>query len=420
MINKKGLRQKVFWLVFFNLFIWILCSIDLKTSLVGALPAVFKVVFTAFSLCGLIMFLIHDRNLLSDEYSVPKRLFHFFLYYFLVGFGAIFVILWLTMGYFGFYPVFIWTVVIYAWLGFLVIVAMDLKPIKEQSGLKGFTNMVVFYLVLCGGFTAMGYALPQYDPQYEIKKLKGDRGDLSNADQATLIKVGGDVFRDFECFNCHNTSDGIKKRGPNLAKTDIGGGENIKENIVDPQKTISKGYDLPKIRNAMPDYYGKQIKPLELKALVEYLKNVRAEATISTKKMPEGWWNDAGVLAEGKNIFEGKMFDNPKSACMSCHGKEGVPLSQKARDFRDKKYMDSLSDKKIFDSVTNGIFDKDGEPTLMGGYSLLLSPAQRWQVIAYIFKEFAGGRKGFEVAQSAAEKEKNKKKLWRPWPWSLL
>ncbi|MGR3178078.1 MAG: c-type cytochrome [Candidatus Anammoxibacter sp.] len=424
MTYRQNILKKLYWLVFFNIIIWIICSLDLKTSLLGKLPTVFKVTFTAFSLCGLIMFLIHEAHLLRNEYSIRKKLANFLFFYVLIGFGAIFAVLWLEMGYFGFYPVFIWTMVIYAWLAFLTIAALDLKPMKEQSGSKGMANMMVFYLILCVGYTTIGYALPQYDPQYEIKKLIGDRGDLSKADKETLIKVGGEIFRDFECFNCHNTAPGgIKKRGPNLAATDIGGDENILINIVEPQKVTSKGFDQPKIRNAMPDYYGKQIKPLELKAIVEYLKNARAEASISTKKMPEGWWTDTKVIAGGKKIFEGLFSDNPKIACMACHGKEGIPLSEKARDFREKKYMNSLSDKQIFYSVTNGVLDKKGNPTLMADFEDLLSPAQRWQVIAYVFKQFVGGgngRKGVDYtagAENTADAKKKEKKIWRPWPW---
>lgn len=413
MTYRQNIINKLSWLVFFNIVIWIVCSLDMGTALVGKLPTVFKVTFTAFTLCGFIMFLIHDANLLRDEYSILKRITNFFLYYILIGFGAIFIVLWLEMGFFGFFPVFIWTMVIYAWLCFLIIVALDLKPMKEQSGSKGLINMAIFYLVLCVGYTVMGYALPQYDPQYEIKKLRGDRGDLSKADKETLVKVGGDIFRDFECFNCHNVAPGgIEKRGPHLAVIDMGGDENILENIVEPQKVISRGYDKPKIRNAMPEYYGKQIKPLELKAVIEFLKSLRAEASISTEEMPDGWWNDPEVIEEGGKIYEGLV--DPDVVCSACHGSEGPPLMEGAQDFRDKKHMDSRTDKQLFDAIANGVLDEEGEPTIMSEWREMLSPAQTWKVLSYIFDKFTGGRKGFEEAASKEEEIK----IWRPWPWS--
>lgn len=413
MTYRENILQKTYWLIFFNVIIWIICSVDFGTSLVGKLPTVFKVTFTTFSICGLIMFLIHEAHLLREEDSTRKKLFNFFLYYIVIGFGSIFIILWLEMGYFGFYPIFIWTVVFYAWIAFLVIAALDLKPMKEEFGAKGFVNMAIFYLVMCIGYTAMGYALPQYDPQYEIKKIIGDRGDLSSANQETLKKVGGEIFKDFECFNCHNAAPGgIVKRGPNLATTDLGGKENILENIVAPYKVISKGFDKPKIRNAMPDYYGQQIKPLELKALIEYMGSLNAEASISTEKMPDGWWTDPKILEEGGNIYEGLV--NEDVVCSACHGSEGPPLMDGARDFREKEYMNSRTDKDLYDAVANGIMDLEGEPTPMDEWGSMLSPSQIWKTIAYTFKQFTDGRKGVDYGADVVKKEKE---IWRPWPW---
>jgi len=48
----KSIRQKLLWLIIFNIFVWIFCSVDLKTSLTGELPTVFKVMFSAFSFCN--------------------------------------------------------------------------------------------------------------------------------------------------------------------------------------------------------------------------------------------------------------------------------------------------------------------------------------------------------------------------------
>ena len=408
----KSIRQKLLWLIIFNIFVWIFCSVDLKTSLTGELPTVFKVMFSAFSFCGLIMFLIHEAGVLKEGDSSAARLIKFLVVYVGIGFTLIFTVLWLIMGYFGFFPVFIWTMVAYAWICFLVLVALDAKPMKEQTPASGMANLVIFYLVMCVGYVSMGYALPQYEPKWEIKKLTGDRGDLSKADKPTLIKVGGEIFKDFECFNCHNASPGgIKKRGPNLAETSLGSDENITMNIVEPQKEISKGYDLPKIRDAMPDYYGTQIKPLERKALLEFLKSLQAEGSVSTEAMPEGWWTDPKVIEEGGRIYEGLV--NPDVMCGACHGSEGPPLMEGARDFRQKEYMDSKTDKELFDAVTNGVL-KNGEPTPMTAWGEMINPGQRWKVLAYIFNTFTGGRKDLgTIGEGAA---KGEKKIWQPWP----
>ncbi len=419
----KNITQKFLWLLIFNVIVWGACSIDWLgyvgvpkafANLVGALPLVFKVMFSTFSLCGLIMFMIHETGMLKKEGSSIGRLIKFFFFYILIGFGSIFGIIWLVMGYYGFFPVFIWTVVVYAWIAFLILVALDAKPMKEQTPAAGMANLIILYLVMCVGFVTMGYALPQYEPRWEIKKLIGDRGDLSKADKPTLIKVGSEIFKDFECFNCHNASPGgIEKRGPNLATTAIGGDSNIMENIVEPQKVISKGYDKPKIRNAMPDYYGKQIKPLERKALVEFLKSLQAAASVSTEEMPEGWWKDPKVIEEGGKIYEGLVNDDVM--CGACHGSEGPPLMEGARDFRDKKYMDSRTDKELFDAITDGVVDANGDPTPMTEWGSMINPGQRWKVLAYIFDSFTGGRKDLGTL-SGETGEKKEKRIWQPWP----
>lgn len=421
----KSISQKFLWLLIFNVIVWVACSIDWLpfigvpkafANLVGALPTVFKVMFSAFSFCGLIMFIIHEAGILKEGDSSVSRIIKFVIFYIGIGFGLIFGILWLIMGYYGFFPVFIWTVVIYAWIGFIVLVALDAKPLKEQTPAAGMANLIILYLVMCVGYVTMGYALPQYEPKWEIKKLKGDRGDLSKADVPTLIKVGSEIFKDFECFNCHNASPGgIQKRGPNLAETDIGGDANIMENIVEPQKVISKGYDKPKIRNAMPDYYGKQIKPLERKALVEFLKSLKAEGDISTEEMPEGWWLDPKVIEEGEKIYEGLV--NPDVMCGACHGSEGPPLMEGARDFREKEYMDSKTDKELFDAITDGV-ERDGDPTPMTAWGDMINPGQRWKVIAYIFNKFTGGRKDLGTLGGGTG-AKEEKRIWQPWPFGV-
>jgi mono/diheme cytochrome c family protein len=140
--------------------------------------------------------------------------------------------------------------------------------------------------------------------------------------------------------------------------------------------------------------------------------SLSGEASVSVEQMPEGWWLDPKVIEEGGKIYEGLV--NPDVVCGACHGSEGPPLMEGARDFRDKAYMDSKTDKELFDAVTNGV-TRNGEPTPMTAWGEMINPGQRWKVLAYIFNKFTGGRKDLGVAGGGQAKKE--KEIWRPWPW---
>ena len=58
------------------------------------------------------------------------------------------------------------------------------------------------------------------------------------------------------------------------------------------------------------------------------------------KHMPDGYWNNPDIIAEGKAIYTGQH--NIDVNCASCHGKNGKPVKAGARDFRRTEQMETL------------------------------------------------------------------------------
>lgn len=87
---------------------------------------------------------------------------------------------------------------------------------------------------------------------------------------------------------------------------------------------------------------------------------------------------DTKTLAEGKRLFE--------TYCWQCHGMESSPKGSLVAagkyppptwDFERKKLLTTLSDGKMFHSITYG-------RNLMGPHGPLVSPDQRWMIINYL------------------------------------
>lgn len=106
------------------------------------------------------------------------------------------------------------------------------------------------------------------------------------------------------------------------------------------------------------------------------------------KHMPDGYWGNDEILAQGKDIFIGK--ENIDVNCASCHGKDGKPLKAGARDFRKGDHMAKFSDAQWFWRVSEGI-----KGTKMKAWKSKLSEDDRWKVIAY---ESTFGLKGQEYS----------------------
>lgn len=103
------------------------------------------------------------------------------------------------------------------------------------------------------------------------------------------------------------------------------------------------------------------------------------------KHMPQGWWTDPKVIAEGKKIYEGMV--NPEVVCAACHGRDGKPLLTGTRDLRDSAYVNKMTDSYMFWRVSEGV-----PLTPMTPWKDKLKEDQIWKVIAYSHTFSHGGK----------------------------
>lgn len=94
------------------------------------------------------------------------------------------------------------------------------------------------------------------------------------------------------------------------------------------------------------------------------------------KHMPDGWWNDAKILSEGRLLYQGvtKSFVN----CAKCHGRDGKPTKRGAPDFRNPRRVQRFSDSYWFWRIDEGI-----PMTTMEGWGKKLSDDEIWKIVAY-------------------------------------
>jgi len=95
------------------------------------------------------------------------------------------------------------------------------------------------------------------------------------------------------------------------------------------------------------------------------------------KHMPEGWWNKATIIEEGRQLYLGATKSGVN--CANCHGKTGKPLKSGVRDFRDTETMKKYSDSHLLWRISEGVpFSK------MRGFKGQLTEKEVWKVIAFI------------------------------------
>lgn len=108
-------------------------------------------------------------------------------------------------------------------------------------------------------------------------------------------------------------------------------------------------------------------------------------AEYKDKHMPDGWWTDEKVVAEGKDLYEGKQ--NIDVNCGACHGMNGMPVLSGSRDLRDASLVDKWSDGYWLWKVSEGVPD-----TAMTGWKEKLTEEEIWKVIAYARTFSKGGK----------------------------
>ena len=119
--------------------------------------------------------------------------------------------------------------------------------------------------------------------------------------------------------------------------------------------------------------------------------SIQAEGTdeipevYQNKTMPEGWWTDSEVIAEGKKIYNGKVVS--AAICFACHGRDGKPVMRGVPDFRDPGVMSGKTARQLYWRISEGI-----PRTAMMAWKNKLSEKQIWKVIAYLHTYSHGGK----------------------------
>ena len=103
------------------------------------------------------------------------------------------------------------------------------------------------------------------------------------------------------------------------------------------------------------------------------------------KTMPEGWWTDSEVIAEGKKIYNGKVVS--AAICFACHGRDGKPVMRGVPDFRDPGVMSGKTAGQLYWRIAEGV-----PRTAMMAWKNKLSEKQIWKVIAYLHTYSHGGK----------------------------
>ncbi len=305
--------------------------------------------------------------------------------------------IWFGAAHFGF-PIW-WQIefVSFACVGMILFIILDLKPLDPEKNMGMTTfRLLTTYGIASGLFITVTAQLPQFDPEHELAKLNKPPLKTFVAGPEA-IAAGREIFQDNKCFNCHKVFwEGNSDRGPNLGTKQIGlySADYIKEQIIDPRKKQSPGFDDPKSVKAMPTYYGDDLSDVELDALVAYLKTLRDP----THQPVEGkfgsqwtWWDDPKIIEEGKLVFEGKEPATEGLNCAVCHGADGIPMMTGALDFRNPNWKDTdkmpdhenvvlkdFSDALYYKRVTRGI---DGTP--MGPWGMVFPHLYLWKAEAY-------------------------------------
>jgi len=311
--------------------------------------------------------------------------------------AVIAVILWFGAGHFGF-PVW-WQIefVSFSAIGMLFFIILDLKTLKVEKGAGDSILRLAFtYALPSVLFIIITSQLPQFKPEHELAKLN-KKPITRFVPGPEAIAAGREIFESNKCFNCHKVFwEGNSDRGPNLGTKQIGlySADYIKEQIIDPRKKQSPGFEDKKSKKAMPTYYSEDLNEAELLSLVAYLKTMRDPTHMPVEgKFPDQWtwWDDKDIVAEGKIVFEGKEPLAEGLNCAVCHGADGIPMMTGAFDFRDPNNPDTdkmpdhmdvtlkdFPDELYYRRVTRGV-----DNTPMAPWGMIFPHLYLWKAETY-------------------------------------
>lgn len=257
-------------------------------------------------------------------------------------------VLWFASGVLEFPTVFRIMFVLYAVLGFLLFVLLDLPPMPELSGGKAIGALLVFYFLCSAIYAGAGSFLPQFDPEWEKGKIQkiieakkranptvtpqelskqtheltaktedlmarltdleesmtGQRSASEGPSAADLAKkrasagaapsdpvaYGKEVYDLYECYNCHKIGGkgSVKKRGPIMDNIgNLATAEQLKKKIFEPMTFMAEGFEKEFKKKTMPKNYSELISDGELEALVTYLGTLKNGSKDTPKMIPQ-------------------------------------------------------------------------------------------------------------------------------------
>jgi mono/diheme cytochrome c family protein len=303
----------------------------------------------------------------------------------------------------GFPSLFIIIFNAYVFACFLFYIIIDLPAMKKQTGIRTFVNLVFTFVLFSAIYTGVTAFLPQFDPAFEIEEIRKPPIKLSALAGPEIIKAGEDVFNKNKCANCHKFKGrGTSMRGPSFDLWQIGlsDKEYLRENIIEPRKDTATGFEDAKSKTAMPIYFGEEISEDEMEALLAYLatgwngENMPVVGKEDAGPMVR-WDDDPEMLELGKQTYEGALYAGLN--CSVCHGKDGIPIMQGARDLRDPnaeskragregQKLKDWSDADWFESVAKGL-----PHTPMMAWLDLYPPRAIWLSVIYA-QHFSKGK----------------------------
>lgn len=256
----------------------------------------------------------------------------------LIGSVILGALLWFTSGALEFPTVFRIMFVLYAVLGFVIFLLLDLPPMPELSGGKALGAVLIFYVVCSAIYAGASNFLPQYDPEWEKGKIsmiieakkrahpyvsplelnkktealntrtdelmerlamleesvtgRSTAGEGITAEELAKkrasassggvpsdpIVYGKEVYELYECYNCHKIGGkgSVKKRGPMLDNIgNLATADQIKHKIIDPKFLMAEGFEKQYKKGTMPKNYTELITDAELDALAAYLVSLK-------------------------------------------------------------------------------------------------------------------------------------------------
>lgn len=278
----------------------------------------------------------------------------------------------------------------FVFVAFVIFILIDLPPLKHPETTFGRFAILIGTFILGGSlYGGVGRILPQFNPKFEIEKInKIPYVRLEPGPE--LIAAGRELFLANKCVNCHKAGGmGSSNRGPNMDLWQFGlqKASYLKAQIIDPRMQQAHGFDDEKSKKAMPTYFREEISDDEFEALLAFLGTLWNKEKMPMRGKMDSlvpWNEDPEMVAQGKKVFEGETYDDVN--CSVCHGKDGVPLIDGARDLRNGQSVSRNHDRIMkdwtyadwFKSVSEGV---PGSP--MEAF-LELNPARAvWLAIAY-------------------------------------